>query len=399
MNQFIKKLVSGLSTVAIIAGSVLYVNGMQSQNAVVNEEEITYVEDNEISQEETKVEFPITPIGLIRVNASALNVRETPNGKVMGALKKDTIQYVYGFSGNWLQVILDGQHGFVYSKYTDIYDFNHNKQGMNDVQTVFGTKEALASKELSEADIAVLNNYETIHRNELEAVINVTPVPQSTVVSPDQVAEDPAAALARQQAEAQAALLAQQQAALEQAAELARQQAEAQAALLAEQQKAAQAALNAQLAEEAKRQALLAKDPNTLNTPELCQYVLAQIITPGMDDFAKATAVNNWLCDHMTYDLNYYTTRDAILLGRGRCQGYSNAYKNLMNAAGVPTDIITGYGNGGKHGWNRVLINGAYYYVDVTWNDTTGNYSKYLLISEEQMNRDHQPMKLNPRTE
>ena len=47
MNQFIKKLVSGLSTVAIIAGSVLYVNGMQSQNAVVNEEEITYVFNND----------------------------------------------------------------------------------------------------------------------------------------------------------------------------------------------------------------------------------------------------------------------------------------------------------------------------------------------------------------
>ncbi|MDO4965094.1 MAG: transglutaminase domain-containing protein [Lachnospiraceae bacterium] len=400
MNYVTKKLISGISSIALLSGSLFYMNNNLFKEVEPLQEELVYVEDQiEVSESEVQIEMPIQPIGLIDITASALNVRETPNGNVRGAVKKDEISYFYGFSGNWLQILYNGQYGFVYSKYTDIYDFTNNKISTSDLQAIFGAKESLATKQLNDSDILILKNYEEIHRNELVTAFITGVINETNEVTPVQATDDAAKALAEQQAAAQAALAAQQQAALAQAEELAKQQAEAQAALLEEQQKALQVALEAQLAAEAKKQELLAKNPATLSTPELCQYVLAQIITPDMDDYAKAVAVNNWLCDHMTYDLNYYTTRDALLIGRGRCQGYANAYKNLMNAAGVPTDFIGGYGNGGRHGWNRVLINGTYYYVDVTWNDSTGNYSRYLLISEAEMNRDHQPRELNPRTE
>lgn len=400
MNIYTKRflgrnLVSGLLTIAVISSTFLNKNDKQTEEYKPTVDEIVYVEDG-ASETETQVTAPVQPMGLIKITASALNVRETPNGKVAGCLKKDEISYIYGFLGNWLQVLYNGSYGFVYSKYTEIYDFTNVKVSIDDIHTVYAVNESLETKELSESDIQVLKSLEDLQKNALVAALEATKPVQPDNTPEQVITEDE---IAKQVAEAQTLALKQQQDALAAQQALAEQVAQQQAALIAEQQAAAQKALEAQMAEAAKRQELLAKDPTKLSTPELCQYVLAQIITPDMDDFAKARAINNWLCDHMTYDLNYYTTRDALLIGRGRCQGYANAYKNLMNTAGIPTDFIGGYGNGGRHGWNRVLINGAYYYVDVTWNDSTGNYSRYLLISEAEMNMDHQPSEINPRTE
>jgi len=125
--------------------------------------------------------------------------------------------------------------------------------------------------------------------------------------------------------------------------------------------------------------------------------IVAQVVTPNMSDREIAVAMNNYLCAILTYDNSYssYTTVSALTSGRAICQGYANAYWRLMNAAGIPTDYVRGYANGGRHGWNRCLIDGVYYYVDVTWNDSLGN-NNYLLISYDQISRDHTETELNP---
>ncbi|MBQ8041616.1 MAG: hypothetical protein IJ274_17425, partial [Lachnospiraceae bacterium] len=98
------------------------------------------------------------------------------------------------------------------------------------------------------------------------------------------------------------------------------------------------------------------------------------------------------------YDIDYYKTEDVLTLGKARCQGYANAFKNIMNLAGVPTDYVRGYtaGNGSStHAWNRVLIDGKYYCVDVTWNDGVGN-NNWLLIPEDEFNRERIILEYNP---
>ena len=134
---------------------------------------------------------------------------------------------------------------------------------------------------------------------------------------------------------------------------------------------------------------------------ELVQYIVNSIITPDMDAFTRARVINDYLCRTMTYDDSYThcSTYDALAYGTGVCQGYANAFWRLMNAAGVETDYVRGYGwsgrEWGRHGWNRSLINGTYYYTDVTWNDSMGT-SKYLLISFEEMEKDHREQSINP---
>ena len=85
--------------------------------------------------------------------------------------------------------------------------------------------------------------------------------------------------------------------------------------------------------------------------------------------------------------------------GTAVCQGYANAFKKMMEAAGVPTDYISGKGwtgaEWGSHGWNRVLVDGTYYYVDVTWNDCVGS-NAYFMMTYEQMSQEHVEEKINP---
>ena len=131
---------------------------------------------------------------------------------------------------------------------------------------------------------------------------------------------------------------------------------------------------------------------------QLCQQVLNQVTYPGMSATVIVTAVNQYLCSNMVYDRDYYTTIDALTLGKGRCQGYANAFKSIMTQAGIPTDYVRGYVHGegdASHAWNRVLIDGVYYCVDVTWNDSTG-VNNWLLVPEAEYNSDKTIIEYNP---
>ncbi len=64
--------------------------------------------------------------------------------------------------------------------------------------------------------------------------------------------------------------------------------------------------------------------------------------------------------------------------GKGVCESYARAYQLLLNAAGLDNVFVTGISNDQNHAWNMVkLDDGAYYYVDCTWDDTNGT-SEYF---------------------
>ena len=135
---------------------------------------------------------------------------------------------------------------------------------------------------------------------------------------------------------------------------------------------------------------------------ELLNLALSECVNQEMSDWDKAVAINNYLCNIVTYDHTHsiYSGYETLAYGTGVCQGYANAYKKMMEAVGIPTDYVRGYAwsgsEWGRHGWNRVLIDGQYYYVDVTWNDSNYDPNSYLLISYEEISRDHQEVSLNP---
>lgn len=117
--------------------------------------------------------------------------------------------------------------------------------------------------------------------------------------------------------------------------------------------------------------------------------IIGSIVSDGMSDLEKETAINEYLCQNASYDNaaldnaeqnsfqyvdeNFYdsfTAYGILVDGVGVCAGYSAAFKLLADAAGVESIVVTGYLDGSlPHAWNKVRIDGEWYIVDSTNND------------------------------
>lgn len=75
-----------------------------------------------------------------------------------------------------------------------------------------------------------------------------------------------------------------------------------------------------------------------------------------------------------------------LINGTGVCQGYTMAYRLLLNRAGVTSSWVQS--DSLRHVWSLVQLDGAWYHIDVTWDDSTWfakSGRKYFCISEEKM--------------
>lgn len=94
---------------------------------------------------------------------------------------------------------------------------------------------------------------------------------------------------------------------------------------------------------------------------------------------------------------NAHNAYGALAEGRAVCEGYARAYQYLLYQAGLQSLYVTGTGTSPGtilpigHGWNIVRIDGAYYHVDVTWDDQGEEiYYAYLNLKDQQIREDHQ---------
>ena len=72
---------------------------------------------------------------------------------------------------------------------------------------------------------------------------------------------------------------------------------------------------------------------------------------------------------------------------RGRCQGYSNAMRVLLHEMGINSYFISS--SAMNHGWIMVELNGQYYHIDPTWDNTqrgTDNmyYHRFLMRNDDE---------------
>lgn len=109
---------------------------------------------------------------------------------------------------------------------------------------------------------------------------------------------------------------------------------------------------------------------------EKVSQIVSEVVTSGMSQLDKASALHDWLTDHACYDLSfkYYGPEGVLLHGTGVCQSYSEAYKLLLEEAGIHSHVLTGHvrnidGTVESHAWNLVEIDGKWKHVDVTWDD------------------------------
>lgn len=123
--------------------------------------------------------------------------------------------------------------------------------------------------------------------------------------------------------------------------------------------------------------------------------ILDEIITEGMSDEEKVKAIHDYLIYHADYYEGDLDTRPGwssavkgvIQNNSGVCNSYTLAFYTMATCEGIPCRYVRGtvtfYGGLiGEHAWNRVYVNGDWYYIDCTWDDSDGggaeNYDYYL---------------------
>ena len=112
---------------------------------------------------------------------------------------------------------------------------------------------------------------------------------------------------------------------------------------------------------------------------------LAKSITKGKTtERAKVLAINNYVCKKLTWRDNAGTLDIALRTKYAKCTGYATLFMALCEQCSIKCCQVAGEAHGG-HDWNRVRVDGVWYYIDPTWNDQTGN--GYLL--SKKLWRDH----------
>jgi len=132
-------------------------------------------------------------------------------------------------------------------------------------------------------------------------------------------------------------------------------------------------------------------DVTYLTTKEQEEYIdrelrkiTESLINPNMSDLDKVKVINNYIINRYDYDntqksIDVYS---ALTSSITVCQGYSMTAYKMFNYAGIENRIIIGRIKDTPHSWNLVKIQGNWYQLDITNNDSI-EINKYFLISDE----------------
>jgi Leucine-rich repeat (LRR) protein/transglutaminase-like putative cysteine protease len=101
------------------------------------------------------------------------------------------------------------------------------------------------------------------------------------------------------------------------------------------------------------------------------EYILREILKPGLNEHQKTKAVHDYIVANVAYDLSYreHSAYAALVSGRAVCQGYALLMYKMLKEAGFEVRIISGRAGGEDHAWNMVRLDGNWYHIDATWDD------------------------------
>lgn len=94
-------------------------------------------------------------------------------------------------------------------------------------------------------------------------------------------------------------------------------------------------------------------------------------------DYQKALWLHDWLLNQLEYDnsLQWSSAESALTRGSGTCQAYESAYSQLLTAADIENAETRDTYDG--HTWNAVKLDGEWYQVDCTWDDTDDHWYNF----------------------
>lgn len=114
---------------------------------------------------------------------------------------------------------------------------------------------------------------------------------------------------------------------------------------------------------------------------------VAAMVDDSMTDLEKLMFVHNYIVLNHQYDYDYnvYDIYGFFTKRKGVCSAYTKAMSYLLNAVGVEISFATSVEM--NHTWNLVKIDGNWYHVDATWDDSNSEVGycsyKYFLKSDD----------------
>lgn len=123
-------------------------------------------------------------------------------------------------------------------------------------------------------------------------------------------------------------------------------------------------------------------------------HVLNEIVQGAVnytEDWEKERYVHDALLGRVEYQLAAELNQSAYsaLVNRETvCAGYARAFQYVLHQLNIPCYYVTGYA-GQNHAWNMVYLSGAFYNVDVTWDDTSPSSYLYFNKSDVAFSKTH----------
>lgn len=107
------------------------------------------------------------------------------------------------------------------------------------------------------------------------------------------------------------------------------------------------------------------------------------LVNKDMSELKKVQAINDYILNRYEYDytLKSISAYSGLTTSLAVCQGYSMTAYKMFNYAGIENRIIVGKIKDTLHSWNSVKIEGNWYHIDITNNDSL-EINKYFLVGD-----------------
>ena len=130
---------------------------------------------------------------------------------------------------------------------------------------------------------------------------------------------------------------------------------------------------------------------------------LARVVK-DKSDWEKELYIHDFICENVTYDKlkKQYSHEIIGPLGQGVgvCEGIAKAVKILCDQLSIPCIVAISDNNPDKqikyrHAWNVLRINGVWYHMDATFDNTLGKKEvryDYFNLDDKSIFKDHEPL-------
>lgn len=143
-----------------------------------------------------------------------------------------------------------------------------------------------------------------------------------------------------------------------------------------------------------------AEDCNTeLRKTEQSVSKIISGLKSGLTEFERELYIHDSIINLATYatgvkSLNdgwlHFTSAGLLNEKTAVCEGYAKGTQLLLSYAGIECILINGKSKNELHMWNMVKIDGEWYHLDVTWDDTDSGASyKYFNLNDKTIGKDH----------